>query len=110
MGGYRALLTLESKTPSDNSAPISALGSRLDNALLERTRNALLERYDRMLEESPQRWLELVALYRLPLDSHRAFRDTLLGAELGPTQNRIDTLFKPQQSLQISFVSAGNQP
>ncbi|WP_432697005.1 hypothetical protein ACQUQP_01215 [Marinobacterium sp. YM272] len=107
-GGYRALLTLETPSVTD-TAPIPALAARLDQALLDTTRDALLERYERMLDESPQQWLELVALYRLPLDSHRAFRDTLLAAELSSAKSRVNDLFNPHQNLQISFITAGNQ-
>ncbi|SEG78979.1 hypothetical protein [Marinobacterium lutimaris] len=104
--GYRALIL-----PADAAASLQTpeqLGQAINEELLEQTRAALLERYDRIIDEAPQDWLELVALYRLPLDSHRAFRDTLNTIDLDAARALITNLFDPGHSLQIRFASTGN--
>lgn len=104
-GGYRALLAQGGPPPSAHQ-----LSQHLDPALLDTTRTALLERYDQILEESPQQWLEMLALYRLPLDSHQAFRDTLNAVDLNSAKSRVNRLFNPEQSLYVRFTTVGSQP
>lgn len=101
--GYRALLLT-----SPDTEP-SRLASSLSTELFEQTRSSLLERFDQVLADEPSRWLELVALYRLPLDSHRAFRDTLSNLDLDAARGLVSHLLDPGQRLEIRFASTGTR-
>lgn len=106
--GYRALLLpTKADTTAQRVAPLN-LAQLLTEELLEQTRTSLLQRYDQIIDEQPERWLELVALYHLPLDSYQAFRDTLNKIDLDAARALISNFFDPGQSLQIRFASTGN--
>lgn len=106
--GYRALVLPSSPTTRAWLADPSLASRGVSKDLLEQTRASLLSRYDQILTEEPQRWLELVGLYHLPLDSHQAFRDTLNTIDLDAARALITNLLDPGQSLQIRFASTGN--
>ncbi|GGC08779.1 hypothetical protein GCM10011352_38930 [Marinobacterium zhoushanense] len=105
-GGYHGLLL--HNWPDDPSAMGEQLARHLDQALLDTTRDTLLQQLARIEQESPGQWLDLVALYRLPLDSHKAFRDTLTTLNLAQARQLLRDTLRPAQSLLIRFDTAGH--
>jgi len=105
-GGYRGLLLHD--WPGSPIALGERLARQLDQPLLDATRDALLEQLKQIEKEEPQRWLDLVALYRLPLDSHTAFRDTLVALDLEQARRLLVDTLPPAQSLHIRFDTAGH--
>lgn len=98
-GGYRVLLL--HRWPEQTTPLGEQLAAALDQKLLDQLRNELLAQLDHLLEEEPRRWLNLVALYRLPLDSDRAFRDTLEHLTLEEARQLLTRLLPPTRRLAI---------
>lgn len=105
-GGYQGvLLHNRSGTPGPTGEQLASL---LNQTLLDTTRDTLLEQFRHIETETPRQWLNLVALYRFPLDSHEAFRDTLAGLSLDEARQLVTDTLRPEQSLHIRFDTAGN--
>ncbi|MBV1787779.1 hypothetical protein KQ940_06880 [Marinobacterium sp. D7] len=104
-GGYRGLLLHGTDDPGTLG---EQLARQLDQPLLDATRDGLLQQLTRIEAEAPGQWLDLVALYRLPLDSHKAFRDTLNALDLAQARQLLRDTLPPAQSLHIRFDTAGH--
>lgn len=104
--GYQALL-LRQPDPTLLNELSAQLAARLDQTLLDQTRQTLLQRLDDLLQNNPQQWLDLLALYRLPLDSHLVFRATLEQLDLPSCQNLLAQTLNADHRLSLSFASTG---
>ncbi|KEA63581.1 hypothetical protein ADIMK_2360 [Marinobacterium lacunae] len=104
-GGYRALLLHQWTAPLPDG---DRLAEQLDQALLDETRSTLLNQLDVLEAQTPEQWLDLVALYRMPLDSHTAFRATLESLNLTQARQLLTDTLVPAQSLHIRFNTAGH--
>ena len=102
-GGYRVLLV--HNWPPDSIPTGHTLAAALNESLLQSLRTELLARFDQLLQTAPQQWLDLVALYRLPLDSDAAFRDTLQQLTLTEARTLLTQILGPEHRLTIRLTT-----
>lgn len=105
-GGYQALLLRQADTGL-LARPGEQLAARLDQATLEQTRQALLERLEALVRDDPQQWLDLLALYQLPVDSDKVFRATLELLDLDSARTRVAQTLPADRRLHLRFASTG---
>lgn len=102
-GGYQALLLQH--WSGDN--PMLTLAAGMTDKVLKQVRQTLLDRLDTLSKENPQQWLDLIALYQLPPNSHEAFISTLRQVDLQQARALVSSALQPQHSLLLSFTNHG---
>jgi hypothetical protein len=101
-GGYQALIWRGRQL--DRTMLGQYLAAELDAGILAKAQDRLLTSLTRIEQSQPEQWLHLVALYRLPLDSHRAFRDTLNRIDLEQARTLITELLPPNDSFYLYYT------
>lgn len=107
-GGYRVLLMHD--WPPDSVPTGHTLAAALDEPLLQSLRAELLERFNQLLQTAPQQWLDLVALYHLPLDSDAVFRDTLQHLTLSEARALLTQALSPEHRISIRMTTTESDP
>ncbi|WP_151702204.1 hypothetical protein [Nitrincola alkalilacustris] len=77
----------------------------LTDELLQQSSRALIQQTRQILDDpgGQRRWLDLLARYQLPADSHQLFLNTLENATLAQMQETLGSLLEPDEAIHITL-------